>query len=230
MTSISPLSPFALTAIPFRMKFFRKTEVWRPTRWGLVLILLLCVLFGTGLFFRLYPFLAQNAPLPQTELVIIEGWLEDTALAQVVAEAGSNVLFITTGGPIKLGASLLKEKTYAEVTTARLHKLGVSSVLTAAAPDTSKDRTYASALAVRRLLEERGLLGCSANLYSLGAHSRRSFLLYRLAFGPEVPLGVVALESEECNLHHWWSSSPAFKHVLSELTSWFYLLCTRWKY
>ena len=83
---------------------------------------------------------------------------------------------------------------------------------------------------MRRALEERGLFGRPANLYSLGAHGRRSCLLYRFAFGPEAPLGVISLESEEYDLRHWWKSSEAFKHVMTELMSWFYVQCTRWKY
>jgi len=214
------------------MKLVRKTEVRRPTIWGFLLIFLLLGALGIGLIFHLYPFLAQNGPLPQVELIIIEGWLEDAELAQALADAEPGALFVTTGGPIKFGASLLDEKTYAEATTARLRKLGVSSevILTASAPDVAIDRTYAAALAVRRALEEQGLFGRPANLYTLGAHSRRSFLLYRLAFDSGSPLGVIAIESQKYDFHHWWTSSLAFKHVVNELISWLYIQCTRWKY
>ena len=214
------------------MKLVRKTEIWRPTRWGVLLIFLLLAMAGMGLSLNLYPFLAQNHPLPQAELIIVEGWLPDAELVQMVAKTEPGALWITTGGPIKLGGSLFDEKTYAEVTTARLQKLGVSSgaILTASAPDVASDRTYASALAVRRILEERGLLGRPANLYTLGAHSRRSFFLYKKAFGPGAPLGVIALENEKFDLRHWYKSSLAFRQVVSETIAWLYVQCTRWKY
>ena len=213
------------------MKLARKTEVWRPTRWGVLLIFLLLAIAGMGLSLSLYPFLAQNHPLPQAELIIVEGWLPDTELVQMVA-TDPGALWITTGGPIKFGGSLFDEKTYAEVTTARLKKMGVSSeaILTASAPEVDSDRTYASARAVRRVLEERGLFGRPANLYTLGAHSRRSFFLYKKAFGPSAPLGVVALESEEFDLRRWYRSSLAFRGVMGETIAWFYVQCTRWKY
>jgi len=214
------------------VKLVRKTEVQRPTAWGYLLIILLLAAIGTGLIFGLYPFLAQNRPLPQAELIIIEGWLEDAELVRVVAETEPGTLWVTTGGPIKFGGSLFDEKTYAEVTTVRLQKLGVSSeaIITASAPDVAADRTYAFALAARRALEERGLFGRPANLYTMGAHSRRSFLLYRLAFDSEGSLGVVSLENEELDLRHWCNSSLAFRQVVGELISWFYVQCTRWKY
>ncbi len=214
------------------MKLIRKTEVRRPTRWGFLLIFLLIGALGLGLSLGLYPFLAQNRPLSQAELIIIEGWMPDAELAQMVADTEPSAFFVTTGGPIKFGGSLFDEKTYAEVTTVRLQKLGVSSevILTASAPDVAADRTYTSALAVFDKLKERGLSGRSANLYTLGAHSRRSFLLYRLAFGPQASLGVVLVESEELDQRHWCRSSLAFRQVVGEAIAWLYVQCTRWKY
>ncbi len=214
------------------MKFVRKIEVWRPTASGWLLILLLAGVFGGGLCLGLYPFFALNRPLPQPELLIVEGWLEDAALASVQRAAPSGTLFVTTGGPIQYGGSLLEDKSYAEAATARLIKLGVppQSILTASAPDAATDRTYVSALAARRALEEHGLFGHPANIYTLGGHSRRSLLTYRFAFGPEVPLGVVSLESEKVDLRHWWRSSLGFKHIMSELMSWIYVHCARWRY
>ena len=203
-----------------------------PTVWGFLLIFLLLGLLGSGLLRQLYPFLAQNRPLPQPELVIIEGWLGDEELAAVFNSFESETRFVTTGGPVAFGHSLLKEKTYAEVTAARLRLLGASpqSILEVPAEDVACDRTYASALAVRRALEEQGLLGRPANLYTLGAHSRRSFFLYRRALGRDVPLGVVSLDSEEYDLRHWFRNSLAFRHVMSEWIAWLYIQCTFWKY
>ena len=214
------------------MKLVRKTTVWMPTFSGFLLIFLLLGLFGFGFCSQLYPFLALSRPLPQPELVIIEGWLGDVELAALYERFEPGTRFVTTGGPVKYGQSLLKEKTYAAVTAVRLRQFGApeASVLAAPADDVACDRTYASARAVRKILEEKGLFGRPANLYSTGAHSRRSFFLYRRAFGQEVPLGVVSVDSEEYDLRHWWRSSLAFKHVINEWISWLYTQCTFWKY
>ncbi len=222
----------ALNAITSRMKLVRKTEVRRPTRWGFLLIFILLAMLLVGVTSTLYPFLAQNVPIPQAELIIVEGWLEDAELIAVLAGVESNALWVTTGGPIKFGGSLFDEKTYAEVTAMRLQKLGVSSetIIIASAPDASKNRTYVSALAVRDKLEEEGLFGRPANLYTLGAHSRRSFFFYRRAFGSDAPLGVVSMENKELELRHWCRSSLAFRHVVGEWIAWAYTQCTRWNY
>ena len=214
------------------MKLVRKMEVRMPTRQGVLLIFLLIGILVFGLTSGLYPFLAQNRPLPQADLIILEGWINDAALETFVVGLQPGTQIVTTGGPILFGGSLFDEKSYAEVTAARLQKLGVApeAVLIASAPATVKDRTYVSALAVRDRLEEKGLLGHPANLYTLGAHSRRSFFLYRRALGPEVPLGVVSLDSAEYDLSRWWRSSLAFRQVVSEAVAWVYVQCTRWKY
>ncbi len=214
------------------MKLFRKKEVWRPTVLGHVLLAVLVLLIALGLVSGLYPFLAQHKPVAQPELIIIEGWLDDTELVQVLAAAGPGVRFVTTGGPVTLGGDLLREKSYAQIATARLIQLGIPapSIITAPAPGSAANRTYTAARAARDVLARQGLLDRPANLYSLGAHSRRSFLLYRMAFGPDAPLGVVALKSSQYDLDHWWKSSLAFKHVLVEFVSWIYVQVTRWFY
>ncbi len=146
--------------------------------------------------------------------------------------APTGTLFVTTGGPITLGGNLFKEKNYAELAATRLMKLGVpeKSIIVAPAPHSSRNRTYAAALAARDVLKERGLLDRPANLLSLGAHSRRSFLLFRLAFDSEESLGVVSLDSTEYDLTRWWKSSLAFKHIMNEFISWLYIQMTRWRY
>jgi hypothetical protein len=104
------------------------------------------------------------------------------------------------------------------------------NILCASAPEVSCDRTWASALAVRRLLDKKGLHGTPCNLYALGGHTRRSLYLYRRAFGENWPVGAVSLESSEYDLERWWSSSLAFKHIINEWISWIYTRCTFWKY
>lgn len=214
------------------MKLFRKKEVWRPTIWGSLLLMLLFGAAGCVAVFGLYPFLAQTDPKPDARIIIIEGWLSDAELQTISGRISAGHLVVTTGGPIAFGGNLLKDKTYAEAAAARLRLLGLDpeKILCAPAPETQRDRTYVAALAAREVLKQHGLLGKPCNIYSLGAHSRRSLYLYKLAFGADYPVGIIALESREYDLRHWWRSSLAFKHVLSELIAWIYILFSSCKY
>jgi hypothetical protein len=214
------------------MKFFRKKAVWVPTFPGLLVLVVLFVLLFLTLASGLYPFLVLNNRLPDATVMIVEGWMNDDELADALFLADSNTLFVASGIPIEYGALMLQVETSAHLTAARLEAAGIPAqrILIAPAQRTQRDRTYMSALAVREKLKEAGLSGTPANLISVGVHSRRSFFLYRRAFGPDAPLGVVALECRSYDQRHWLRSSMGFKAVVTELISWTYTQCTRWKY
>lgn len=214
------------------MKLVRKKALWVPSKFGWLVLTVVLVVLSSSLIFGLHPFLSHNRPIANASVMILEGWMDDAELPGVLAHADSNTLFVASGGPIEYGALLFKEKTYAEITASRLMKLGIPAerILAAPAPATQRDRTYIAAVAVRKTLKDEGLFGVPANLVSVGVHSRRSGVLYRCAFDGESPLGLISLESHRCDQRHWWRSSEAFKQVITELISWTYVQCTRWKY
>jgi hypothetical protein len=206
------------------MKFFRKREVWLPT-WPALMLFLLA--FGGLLFVlteHLYPFLAQQHPVPNAEMVIIEGWMADAELKEAAKSVRPGQIIVTTGGPVTFGRKILQYDNYADLGAARLIQYGISAerIISIPAPDTQRDRTYVSAQSARQRLEELGLFGKSANLYTIGAHSRRSYFLFRAVFGKDYPLGVISVEPPHYNLDHWYSHSAGFKHVITELISWLY--------
>ena len=206
------------------MKFVRKKEVWIPTWNGLILIFLLIGAVSYGLFTKLYPFLAQNHPQQSAEMIIIEGWMADAELKEAAKAVRPGQIVVTTGGPLLFGQKILNYENYAEMATARLIAMGIpaETIVTIPAPDTQRDRTYVSAQATRRKLEELGLFGKSANLFTIGAHARRSHLLFHNVFGEDYPLGIIAVEPPGYNLKHWYRHSAGVKHVLTELISWLY--------
>jgi hypothetical protein len=206
------------------MKLVRKKEVWIPTWNGLILIFLLIGAVSYGLFAHLYPFLAQNHPQQSAEMIIIEGWMADAELKEAAKAVRPGQIVVTTGGPLLFGQKILNYENYAEMATARLIAMGIpaETIVTIPAPDTQRDRTYVSAQAARQKLEELGLFGKSANLFTIGAHARRSYLLFHHVFGEDYPLGVIAVEPPGYNLKHWYRHSAGFKHVLTELISWLY--------
>jgi hypothetical protein len=214
------------------VKLFRKREIPMPTRAG-------CLLFGAAGIFLLvaaarsvYPFLAPGSPISNAKLMIIEGWLPDEVLLQALEQRRPGQRIVTTGGPVNFGGSLLEQKTYADVTAERLIQAGADPavILSAPADDVVSDRTWAAALAVRRVLDDAGLHTEPCNLYTFGAHARRSRMLYRAALGSDRPLGTVVLDSGEYDFRRWWAGSLSFKHVVGEAVSWIYTLCTYPKY
>ena len=199
---------------------------------GWLVLFLVIIILGLMCVFKLYPFLALSAPRADAEIAIVEGWLNDDELNVVCSMVPSGTLWVASGGPLELGADLFGESNFAELLARRLVARGVSQddIVVASAPRALKDRTFTSAQAVYAALQRRGCHQMSANLYSVAAHSRRSFFLYRSVFGFEAPIGVVSVEGEGRDYAHWWRGSLTFKHVISELISWCYTQATWWKY
>ena len=60
------------------------------------------------------------------------------------------------------------------------------------------------------------------DIYSLGTHSRRSWLLFQYVFNPDIAVGIVSIESRSYDSGKWWKSSSGVRSVLSETIAYFY--------
>ncbi len=171
-----------------------------------------------------YPFLAITEPVTGGALVV-EGWAPDYALEEMIAEFNRNhyrTLFVT-GGPLEKGAPLSEYRTYAELASATLTRLGLSSNVVQAvpAPLVRKDRTYASAVALRDWLQRHGGV-TNLNVVTIGPHARRTRLMFERALGPDAKVGIVALRDRDYNPDRWWTSSAGFRTVTGEMIAYGY--------
>jgi hypothetical protein len=172
-----------------------------------------------------YDFLAVNDPCPGGVLVI-EGWAPDYALQETMGEFRRHryTKLLVTGGPIEKGAPLVEYRTTAECSVAILLRMGLATnaVQAVPMPKTLQDRTYFSALTLKRWLRAHGGVPAQLNLMTGGAHARRSRLLFGKAFGAETRIGVVAIPSQEFDPEQWWASSAGVRTVLGELIAYGY--------
>lgn len=203
----------------------RRRQGLMPTwRGWLLLIFILTGLSIVGVR-TLYPFLAVNAPAPGGVLVV-EGWVPDWALEATSAEFHRNHYdkVLVTGIPIERGTLLSEYKTYAELGAAILLKLGMSSnnVQAVPTPSVRQDRTYASATELRNWLREHSMSVTKVNLITMGAHARRSRLLFQEALGKGVVVGVVAIPARDFDEGHWWRSSQGVRIVIGEALAYGY--------
>jgi hypothetical protein len=78
-----------------------------------------------------------------------------------------------------------------------LKERGVPDTALTAVPagPASRDRTYSNAVALREWVRRSGLRLEALDLVSQGPHARRSRLLYQLALGPQVRVGIFATQS-----------------------------------
>jgi hypothetical protein len=193
-----------------------------PGRVLFILLVLACALAGLR---GCHPFLAVNAPV-ETDVLVVEGWMPDYALAAALKRfrARNDRLLVVTGGPLIKGAPLSEYGTYAAMNVATLRGMGVSEERMAGVPgpDVQRDRTYATALAVRAWLARERPSTRAVNVYSLGAHARRSRLLYAKALGKDFDVGVIAGTDKSYDAATWWRSSDGVRAVMSETIAYVY--------
>ena len=181
---------------------------------GAALLLLLLAAMAAGLGRHLLGALSPTERVAGG-ILVVEGWLPDYALAEAMEECRRSACrrIHTTGGAVPRGSALLAYGTHAEIAAAVLRHLGMppDAVVAVPAPPTAKDRTHASAVALREWLAAAGIRPGAVQVVTLGAHARRTRLLYQKAFGETVPIGIVAVPSRDFEAERWWASSEGVR-------------------
>jgi hypothetical protein len=171
----------------------------------------------------LYPFLARHAPAP-SDLLVVEGWLPDDALAQAAAWAASNGVkkIIATGGPLETGSCLIQWKTSAEMTQARLEATGMNECFELVAVPAEKVRRGRTRESARALLAAMPMTRGAFTLASEGPHTRRSWRAFQDVFGDGVEVGSLALVPQAYGRDDWWTCSEGVRSVLGETIAYAY--------
>ena len=173
------------------------------------------------------PFLAISQPIA-AQILVVEGWMDEYAMqaAKIEFQKGQYDLILTTGEELGEGSVLASYKSYAGLAATMLKNLGVDpqKIIVIPTPRVKKDRTAASALAVKAWILQSSLSIKAINLFSYDAHSRRSwFILSRILY-PEIAVGVIAYPSPFYEPSKWWASSEGFRTVTSEAIAYLYAL------
>ena len=204
-------------------RFFRRLR--RRLR-GLVAVLLLLLALALLARFRLYSFLGPDRPA-DSPVLVIEGWISDDALQAAVDWAGAHAVrtLYLTGGPIETGSWLAPWHSWPEMTLARIEAMGAASrfdIRAFPAPKTRKDRTFASALALRDALATN--IPPSMTLATESPHLRRSAHLFRRALSDSTQFGTLPLPPPDCDQSDWYRCSSGVRSLLSESIAYLYAL------
>jgi hypothetical protein len=203
--------------------FFKRKEIWIPT-WRSWFLFAGAFVAVTVFLIKATPiFLAPNAPV-NARILVVEGWIDEDALeaAKALQKINRYDLVLVAGGRIEKGFFEASYGTFAELGMTRLKNMGYTATNLVAVPssDAPKDRTYHSALSVRDYLLKTPYR--SLDLLSTSVHSRRSWLMYRHALGPEFKIGIYAAPSTEFDPKHWYRKSSGVRTVMSEAISFLY--------
>lgn len=215
-----------------KLRLIQRREIWTLTIQGwLVTFISIAALFIFTVT-QIHSFLAVNSPI-QAEVLVVEGWMPDYTLKQALAEfkSGSYRQIITTGIPLEQGFYLAEYKNYASLAAATFRVLGLEPdrVISVAAPDVTKDRTYASAIALQQWLSKSNIELKSINLYTHDVHARRSWLLFKQALAPDTKVGVIAAQPLNYDPKRWWRYSSGVRKVIDEFIAYIYARFVSWK-
>ncbi|HEX3800826.1 MAG TPA: ElyC/SanA/YdcF family protein [Verrucomicrobiae bacterium] len=198
---------------------------WRLSWPARLVVLMVLVVGALGFKGWIQPFLSLNAPL-RGDYLVVEGWMPAYAIDDSTNEfkIGHYKKIITSGGQAKGQWSYEHNVTYALLAAEELQHIGfdTNSLACVPGPLTERDRTYHSALAVRNWLDANHLKPTSIDVLTLGAHARRSRMLFQEAMGDSVSVGVVCLVDDEYDRAHWWRSSEGVRETISESIAYFY--------
>lgn len=198
-------------------RFFHRRQMLWPTwlGWGCLLLppgglVLAWLLWGEA-------FLSVEAPI-QAEILVVEGWVGRDSLREALAEfqRGGYRLLVTAGGDT--GADWrTRSWNYAELAAAELTRLGLAEEQLLAAPARYHQggRTRAAAQAVQEALTARGEAPVSINIWTRGAHARRSRLIFARVFGSRTRVGVLVGKPAETT-GPWWKSGDRARDFLEE--------------
>jgi hypothetical protein len=211
------------------LRLVARRHVYLPTAWGLALILISM----TGVLALaarwVQPFLAVVSPAPGAKVLVVEGWADAGELDQAAlwARQRGYEWVLTSGGPIP---SWGENRTYAERAAQHLvSRLPATMKLQAvSSPNPPQDRTFTTAVWVRDWLKMQKIDAAAIDVVAGGVHARRTRAMYRLAFGPQTEVGVIAAAPLGHDQLRWWRSSQAFKDVLGEGLSALWSSCCFW--
>jgi len=217
---------------------FRRRLLWVPTWRGLLVFVAFAAIAIVTAARHAGGFLQFDEPARGPDgrgarLLVVEGWLDDGDLDAAIAayRRGRYERLVTSGGPIESWREIQPWPTYADRAAdyLRRHGLADAAIATAPAPETRKDRTFLSALKVREWAERAGLArGEAIDIYSASVHARRSRGVYRMAFGGDIEVGVLAAPARRYDVEHWWTTSEGVKTVLDEAVSLAWTACCFW--
>jgi uncharacterized SAM-binding protein YcdF (DUF218 family) len=209
-----------------RMRLFRRCTIWCPTWIGSLLIAAVLLSLAAWWFTYGESFLALTRRLP-ADVLVVEGWIGREGIRAAVAEFEHHGYhYIVATGGLTSGRWEDKPESYAKMAAAEMIRLGVPNerIIVATPEYTERRRTFESAVAVWWALRDAGIQSKTVNVFTSGAHARRSGLVFAKVDSPSTAVGVIAWIPPEYKAEPWWRSSDRSRELLGETAGYLYEL------
>lgn len=208
-----------------KIQLTKRTECRRLTLQGWLCVLVALLIIGFVFFNSVHSFLAVSKPV-RADILVVDGLLTGYAYDTIVKfiERDNYKFVIATG--VDMNYVYTQEDGYnnAELSYKILltKKIENCRIEKAPAYKVIKDRTFTSAITLRKWLLDNDLKDQSFNLVTIGCHARRSLVLYRKVFKGERKVGVISIEDLSYDSDKWYKYSQGVRTVLSEVIGYTY--------
>jgi len=205
---------------------FDRKERWSLSWRGRLILAFVVVLISVLGFRSLYPFLAITHRA-NANILVVEGWIHEYGIRAAVTEFRSSHYehVFATGGPVVGSGGYINDfYTSASVGAELLKKCGVPDERLQMVPCRvmDRDRTYGSAVALRKWFGEHNTPVSGINVVTEDVHARRTRLLFQKALGDKVAVGVIAIPNPDYDARRWWRYSDGVREVIGESIAYIY--------
>jgi hypothetical protein len=101
---------------------------------------------------------------------------------------------------------------------------GGDSILALETTWKTRSKTYTTAMDVSRWLADHATVSERAvNIWTMGPHSRRTWVSYRKAFGHSSKIGIISFSHGSLSPENWWKSAAGWRKVLRETVGLLYI-------
>jgi hypothetical protein len=183
----------------------------------------IAVLLGAGwlcIYGESFFSLTRRVP---AEVLLVEGWIGDEGVLATAEEfmRSDYKYVVVTGGQTDGGQS---SSNYAEIAARELNRSGIpeDKIVIAKTEGIEHERTFKSATAAWRALQNKGIHPKDINVLTLGPHARRSRLVYNKVFAPATDIGVIAWVPSGYGASPWWQSRRLMNCFLKEIVGYPY--------
>jgi hypothetical protein len=200
------------------LRLAHRRVIWWPTCYGWTMLLVLAVALPLSWWFKGETFLASSSRL-NADVLVVEGWIGNNGITASVKEFrdGKYRYVVATGG--LTGESWSSRRwNYAVEAEEQLLRSGIprEQVILGASRERGRQRTYEMALSAREALKSHHIEVAAINVFTRGAHARRSRLVFQKVMPEDCDIGVISWYPEDPKKEGWWHSSERAEDMIKE--------------
>jgi len=175
----------------------------------------------------IHDFLAVTRPV-EAPVLVVEGWVWDKpAMREAAAEfkKGGYECVICVGGPEDRSGRACPANC-AVLAASSLIDLGIDRryVHVVSLNSSAHQRTLGAARATSEWLRKDRPNTAALNVFTLGTHARKSWLLFKKVFGGEADVGIISGTESAYPVKYWWTSRTGVYLVIRNTMGYLYAL------